>query len=153
MRVLLILLITTIPIFSQVTVNKKIIETNKSLNNEPLSLQARMEIIEESFCDKTLPILNLRLIYNNTGEGNILLYKNMLTTQSKLKEIGGEGKEFKYPPLVGTLMYRLPDKQKSKNKPKIEIKQYFIILAPGESYEIDNFYESLPYLFPLENTL
>lgn len=145
MKVLLLLLVLTVSVFSQEVENT--IKTKDKIfqNVSDADLQANIEILHRSFCERSLATLRMRVTYKNTGDKNILLYKYPLGYKDKLKKVDADGKViFEYPQPIIHPVYVFPDHKKRKKKTEMKIEDYFVILEPGESYEVSNLYQTLP---------
>lgn len=141
MKIIITIFILAISIFSQ-TIESK--EMNKKSDSSSPSLQLKIEILEKYFCEIP-PTLNLRLIYKNLSKKNILLDKFSLLSRKEVTVVDKNGKEYKNSSQPDNLIYYFSDGKKVENNPKSFINKNFAVLAPGESYEIDNVYQLLPF--------
>ncbi len=141
MRTFLIILFLTFSAFPTIRQGKVYNESRLIL---PISvtdktIQAEFEILDKIYCKPSALYLSLRLKYKNISNKSIIFYKySSLPVSDRMFRIESDGNNKLISEGTYTLFTSVTEFPQYKGKIENIDEDYFVVLAPGESYEIND---------------
>lgn len=158
MKILFLLFALTASAFAQDVKTAENSQGTEVQTDSNARLQAELELVDKFFCESKSLQLYMRLTYKNVGKVNIILSKSAYSSaQDTINLIDSNGKIVGFSKSIPHYFFDLSEKKLLARETKTEVERYFVVLAPGESYEITNLGKSIssdwgPGEFTLEQT-